>query len=199
MGGLYKGVLRYLCRGWGGPPGGQPQHAVPAPSGDLATNWNRLEPNRSFNDVLAVDNYFEAAISNTPSSWYARAWVDLAAEMGNRYQYYARLDPSSLIQPVGVYQRFLKAPRSLFIWCSNTRGGSNECGGALVVMSADAARAISHHVHVPAAGPADDDTALTAWARVASNNTARVCVSNAQETAMLSVGGSLMVPEEERN
>lgn len=134
-----------------------------------------LVENSTYQDVFAVDAYFEG-VGGDKVPHKMRAWVHLAARMGNRYKYYARIDSDTVIQPVGLYERLKSLPATLTFWCREAHG--THCGGTVIVLTADLTQSIVTNmpdVIAPVGDSAHDDVAITEWARRASNNTARAC------------------------
>jgi hypothetical protein len=150
-----------------------------------------LVENSTYQDVFAVDAYFEG-VGSDKVPHKMRGWVRLAARMGHRYKYYARIDTDTVIQPVGLYERLKSLPTTLTFWCREAHG--THCGGVAIVLSADLVQAIVTNVPdviAPTGDSAHDDIAITEWARRASNNTARACfvLHETKETALLYPGG----------
>lgn len=146
-----------------------------------------LVENSTFHDIFLVDSYYEG-VGNQDVPLKMRSWVHLVAAFGKRYQFYARLDSDSVLQPVGLFQRFHQAPHSMFMWCRVGWGGNvPECGGAAIVISADLADSIIQNM--PPAVPEHDDKAITAWVRQATNMRANLCFAVDHEILNIAQGG----------
>jgi hypothetical protein len=148
-----------------------------------------LVENSTYKDIFAVDSYYEG-VGNDDVPLKMRSWVHLVAGMKDRYKYYARVDSDSVLQPSALYDKLMSFPRTKFVWCRVGWTEPPQCGGAIIVVTADLIQAIVEEV--PVAFPDHDDIALTVWARRVRNQTTNFCFSHPKDIVVIAQGGFTM-------